>query len=118
MVSTTAPGGAAPDTVKGGGLSESRRVAWLADDLGVRFVPHGWKTGVGLAADLHLAASLPHTDLVEYKTGSAYIDELVEGGFHLDDDGMLAVPSGPGLGIRLGDDVLARYSPGHCLFRR
>ncbi|TQM43772.1 mandelate racemase/muconate lactonizing enzyme family protein [Pseudonocardia cypriaca] len=107
-----------PDTTKGGGLSESRRVAWLADDLGVRFIPHGWNTGVGLAADLHLAASLPHTDLVEYKTGSAYIDELVAGGFHLDDDGMLAVPSGPGLGIRLDDDGLDRYSPGHRLFRR
>lgn len=107
-----------PDTTKGGGLSESRRVAWLADDLGVRFVPHGWNTGVGLAADLHLAASLPHTDLVEYKTGSAYIDELVEGGFHLDADGMLAVPSGPGLGIRLDDDGLDRYSPGHRLFGR
>jgi D-galactarolactone cycloisomerase len=106
-----------PDTTKGGGLSESRRVAWLADDLGVRFVPHGWNTGVGLAADLHLAASLPHTDLVEYKTGSAYIDDLVEGGFHLDDDGLLPVPSGPGLGIRLDDDGLDRYSPGHRLFR-
>ncbi|MEJ3651772.1 mandelate racemase/muconate lactonizing enzyme family protein [Actinomycetes bacterium KLBMP 9759] len=107
-----------PDTTKGGGLSESRRVAWLADDLGVRFVPHGWNTGVGLAADLHLAAALPNTDLVEYKTGSAYIDDLVEGGFHLDDDGMLPVPSGPGLGIRLDNDEVNRYSRGHSLFRR
>nr|WP_042193651.1 mandelate racemase/muconate lactonizing enzyme family protein [Kibdelosporangium sp. MJ126-NF4]CEL20823.1 Gluconate dehydratase [Kibdelosporangium sp. MJ126-NF4]CTQ98372.1 Gluconate dehydratase (EC 4.2.1.39) [Kibdelosporangium sp. MJ126-NF4] len=104
-----------PDTTKGGGLSESRRVAWLADDLGVRFIPHGWNTGIGLAADLHLAAALPHTDLVEYRTGSAYIDDLIDGGFHLDSDGMLSVPPGPGLGVGLDHDALARFSPGHRL---
>ncbi|WP_129666358.1 mandelate racemase/muconate lactonizing enzyme family protein [Phytoactinopolyspora endophytica] len=99
-----------PDTTKGGGLSESRRVAWFADELGVRFIPHGWNTAVGLAADLHLAAALPGTDLVEFKTGSAYIDELAGGGFCLDDDGMLPVPTGPGLGIRLNPEALARYA--------
>lgn len=104
-----------PDTTKGGGLSESRRIAWLAGDLGVRVIPHGWNTGIGLAADLHLAAALPNADLVEYKTGSAYIDDLVEGGFSLE-DGHLRVPSGPGLGVRLDRDALERSSPGHGLF--
>jgi len=105
-----------PDTTKGGGLSESRRVAWLAEAFGAKFIPHGWNTGIGLAADLQLASSLPGTDLVEYKTGSAYIDDLVAGGFHLDADGMLAVPTGPGLGVQLDQDVLERFSPGHGLF--
>ncbi|SDU13637.1 mandelate racemase/muconate lactonizing enzyme family protein [Jiangella alkaliphila] len=105
-----------PDTTKGGGLSESRRVAWLAGEYGVGFVPHGWNTAVGLAADLHLAAALPGTELVEYKTGSAYIDELAAGGFALDADGLLPVPSSPGLGVRLDADALERYAPGHSLF--
>lgn len=105
-----------PDTTKGGGLSESRRVAWLAESFGVRFIPHGWNTAVGLAADLHLTASLPGADLVEYKTGSAYIDQMVDGGFTLDDNGMLSVPTGPGLGVRLNPDALDRYAPGHGLF--
>lgn len=105
-----------PDTTKGGGLSESRRVAWLAEELGARFIPHGWNTAVGLAADLHLASALPHTELVEYRTGSAYIDELTIDGFELDDEGMLAVPSGPGLGIHLDPVALDRYSPSHGLF--
>ena len=105
-----------PDTTKAGGLSESRRVAWLAEEFGTRFIPHGWNTAIGLAADLHLAAALPGTDLVEYKTGSAYIDDLVVGGFTLDDEGMLAVPAGPGLGVRIDPEVLDRYSPGHGLF--
>jgi D-galactarolactone cycloisomerase len=105
-----------PDTTKGGGLSESRRVAWLADAFGARFIPHGWNTAVGLAADLHLAASLPGTDLVEYRTGSAYIDDIVVDGFRLDSDGMLDVPTRPGLGISLDRDALDRYAPNHGLF--
>ena len=48
-----------PDCTKVGGLSESRRIAWLAYDHNVTFVPHGWNTAVGLAADLHLVAALP-----------------------------------------------------------
>ncbi|SDT72634.1 mandelate racemase/muconate lactonizing enzyme family protein [Jiangella sp. DSM 45060] len=104
-----------PDTTKGGGLSESRRVAWLAAEFGVAFIPHGWNTAVGLAADLHLAAALPGTELVEYKTGSAYIDELAAGGFALDADGLLPVPSTPGLGLRLDPDALDRYAPGNTL---
>lgn len=105
-----------PDTTKGGGLSESRRVAWFADAVGAKFIPHGWNTAIGLAADLQLASALPGTDLVEYKTGSGYIDDLVVGGFTLDSDGMLAVPAGPGLGVDLDLDALDRFSPGHGLF--
>ncbi len=105
-----------PDTTKAGGLSESRRVAWMAEAFGVKFISHGWNTAIGLAADLQLASSLPGTNLVEYKTGSPYIDELVAGGFTLDSDGMLAVPAGPGLGLRLDLGALEHYSPGHGLF--
>jgi len=98
-----------PDTTKGGGLSESRRIGWTAADHGVRLIPHGWNTCVGLAADLQLASALPGTDLVEYKTGSAYVDDLASGGWTLDDDGSLAIPSAPGLGITLDADALGRY---------
>ena len=66
-----------PDSTKVGGLSEARRIGWLADAYGVRLVPHGWNTAVGLAADLQLASALPGTDMVEYLTGSAYVDELL-----------------------------------------
>ena len=62
-----------PDCTKVGGLSESRRIAWLAYDHNVQFVPHGWNTAVGLAADLQLVASLPVARYVEYLTPSPYI---------------------------------------------
>jgi len=53
-----------PDATKVGGLTESRRIGWMAEAHGVRLIPHGWNTAVGLAADLHLASALPGTDLV------------------------------------------------------
>ena len=98
-----------PDVTKVGGLSESRRIGWLAEEHGVRFIPHGWNTAVGLAADLHLASALPHTELVEYISGSPYVDALTSESWRLDSDGMLPVPESPGLGIKVSPDLLERY---------
>lgn len=99
-----------PDVTKVGGISEERRIGWMAQENGVRFIPHGWNTALGLTADLHLASAFPATELVEYITGSPYIDELAEGGWQLDGDGMLAIPDAPGLGIRLNWDAVAHYT--------
>lgn len=99
-----------PDVTKVGGISEERRIAWMAQDHGVRFIPHGWNTAVGLAADLQLASAFPGTDLVEYLTGSPFIDDITIGGWQLDADGMLNIPTQPGLGLELDPDAVARYS--------
>ena len=99
-----------PDVTKVGGISEERRIAWMARDHGIRFIPHGWNTAVGLAADLHLASAFADTDLVEYIGGSAYVDDLVTEPWRLDADGMLAIPDRPGLGLTLDPAALARYT--------
>lgn len=99
-----------PDVTKVGGLSEERRIAWMAQDFGVEFVPHGWNTAVGLAADLHLASAIPNTRFVEYLTGSPFIDQIVENPWRLDQEGYLAIPDTPGLGITLNLDAVAKYS--------
>ena len=99
-----------PDVTKVGGISEERRIAWMAHDHGVQFVPHGWNTALGLASDLHLASACPGSDLVEYLTGSPFIDDIVEVPWKLDSDGMLPVPSGPGLGISINLDKVEKYS--------
>jgi L-alanine-DL-glutamate epimerase-like enolase superfamily enzyme len=104
-----------PDTTKVGGLSESRRIGWLAQEFGARLIPHGWNTAVGLLADLHLASALPDTDLVEYKTGSPYIDGITAEPPRLDADGMLPVPTARGLGVELDLDGLARFTDASAL---
>lgn len=99
-----------PDVTKVGGLSESRRIGWLAQAYGIQLIPHGWNTAIGLSADLHLAAALPETNLVEYKTGSPYIDEIVADTWKLDAEGMLSIPKTPGLGLKLDVDALVKYT--------
>ncbi len=98
-----------PDVTKVGGLSEMRRIGWAAEDHGIRLIPHGWNTAVGLAADLQLASALPGTDLVEHISGSPYVDDIVDGGWRLDDEGMLAISDAPGLGVQLDHDALRCY---------
>jgi L-alanine-DL-glutamate epimerase-like enolase superfamily enzyme len=104
-----------PDVTKVGGITESRRIGLMAEEYGVRYIPHGWNTGVGVAADLQLASAFPETDLVEYLTGSPYVDEIVQGGWSLDPDGMLPIPNKPGLGITLDAAAIRRYSHGEPL---
>ena len=50
------------------------------------------------------------TDLVEYLTGSPFIDDLVEGRWKLDSEGMLPVPDGAGLGIALNMDAVEKHT--------
>lgn len=105
-----------PDVTKVGGISEARRIAWLAQEHGVRYIPHGWNTAVGVATDLQLASAFPDTHLIEYLTGSPYVDEIAAGGWALDEEGMLVIPDGPGLGLTLDMDAVARYSGGARLW--
>lgn len=105
-----------PDVTKVGGLSEERRIAWWAADHGVRMIPHGWNTALGLAADLQLAAALPDAEFVEYLDGSAYIDDIVARPWRLDGDGALPIPDEPGLGVALDPGKVRHYTGGVDLF--
>lgn len=99
-----------PDVCKVGGISEERRIGWYAEEFGVKLIPHGWNTAIGLAADLQLASALPATDRVEYLQGSPYIDVIVTRPWELDADGFLPIPHAPGLGIELDWEMLPKYS--------
>ncbi|MFO0889086.1 MAG: mandelate racemase/muconate lactonizing enzyme family protein [Isosphaeraceae bacterium] len=105
-----------PDCTKNGGLSESRRIAWMAYDHNVQVVPHGWNTAVGLAADLQFSAAIPVARYVEYLTPCAYIDELMIEAFRLDGQGLLEIPTRPGLGIDIDPQKLKRFCPERVIF--
>jgi D-galactarolactone cycloisomerase len=101
-----------PDCTKVGGITEAKHIAWMAYQHQVLTVPHGWNTAVGLAADLHLVASLPLGKWVEFHQPSQVIDEIVAEPFTLDAEGMMSVPTGPGLGITLDWDGINRLARG------
>jgi D-galactarolactone cycloisomerase len=100
-----------PDATKVGGISEQRRIAWMAEEFGVRYIGHGWNTAIGVAADLQISAAMPHTDVVEFIGGSAYVDGLLTEPFRLDSEGYLEIPMLPGIGVSLDPEKVARYSP-------
>ena len=102
-----------PDVGRVGGLPEARRVADLAARHNLKVVPHGWKTGITVAATAHLAAVTPHLPFFEFVppavAESRLRRELVRDELVLE-NGTLALPSRPGLGIELDRDALAVFA--------
>jgi D-galactarolactone cycloisomerase len=98
-----------PDATKCGGLSEARRIGWMAYDHNILLVSHGWNTAVGVAADLHLAAAMPVARWIEYLTPSPYIEDIVTEPFRMDSEGMLEIPTSPGLGIELNREAVGGF---------
>jgi D-galactarolactone cycloisomerase len=99
-----------PDVTKVGGISEEYRIAMHAYDHSILFVPHGWNTAVGLAADLQLVAAVPTARWVEYITPAPYIEDLVTKPFDLDKDGFLSIPENAGLGIEWDTEGIEKFS--------
>jgi L-alanine-DL-glutamate epimerase-like enolase superfamily enzyme len=99
-----------PDCTKVGGISEAWHIGWMAYRHNVLTVPHGWNTAIGVAADMHLVAALPVGKWIEFHQPAAAIDEIVAQPFVLDEEGMLPVPRGPGLGLELDWDGIGRLS--------
>jgi L-alanine-DL-glutamate epimerase-like enolase superfamily enzyme len=102
-----------PDVGRVGGLSEARRVCALAAERGRLVVPHGWKTGITVAATAHLAAVTAHMPFFEFVpqevAESPLRRELVRDELRLV-DGRLPLPTRPGLGIELDRDALGRFT--------
>jgi len=99
-----------PDVTKVGGISEFIKIATIAEEFGVRVIPHGWNTAIGLAADLQLSSAIFTADKVEYCTGSAYVDDLSAKPWELDADGYLQIPTLPGIGFELDAKKVEKYS--------
>jgi len=116
---------AQPDLCVCGGFSEWLKIQALASSFGVVTIPHVWGSGIALASALHALAAIPpspHTanpvvlqnePVVEFdRTHNPLRDDLLSDQFKLD-HGALPVPQRPGLGIRINEQVLAKYSIQH-----
>lgn len=102
-----------PDASTCGGLAEARRMAAAATGFGVRVVPHVCAGPVSLAANLHLAATVPAIRLIEYPPSlvgcwSTFAPASPFGPDAID-AGMLAVPTAPGLGVALDEGAVAAH---------
>jgi L-alanine-DL-glutamate epimerase-like enolase superfamily enzyme len=97
---------AMPDILRCGGIEQTRRICQAAVRHGVTPSPHNFSSGAGLAATLHLMAALPETEWLEFDpTGTAIYEELFVEPLIVE-RGRVRVPTAPGLGVRLTEDVI------------
>jgi L-alanine-DL-glutamate epimerase-like enolase superfamily enzyme len=98
-----------PDISRCGGLTEAKKIAAMAMDRNIIMVPHAFKTGILVAASIHMIAAMPHVPFLEFSvTESAIRKELLTKPF-VQKDGFVEVPKDPGLGIELNPDVIKKY---------
>jgi galactonate dehydratase len=100
-----------PDVCNVGGIEELRQIAAMAEAYHVVVSPHNYNsTTVGLAATLHVSAAIPNFLITEYFVNfEPRGAEVAVTPFRVE-QGYLTVPTAPGLGIELREDVLARYA--------
>jgi L-rhamnonate dehydratase len=99
-----------PDIARVGGLTEGKRIAYLAYDYHKKVVPHAFKTGILVAASTHFAASIPNGFMIEYTVSTSPLSrDLVRYPIEFK-DGYVTVPlDRSGLGIEIDEQVLAKY---------
>jgi glucarate dehydratase len=99
------------DTTLWGGIRACLRAAALCEAFQLGMAVHSsGELGIQLATMLHLGAVLPG---LSYAADAHYhhlTDDVITGGKLQYSDGRIAVPGGPGLGVRLDRDKVARYA--------
>jgi L-alanine-DL-glutamate epimerase-like enolase superfamily enzyme len=103
------------DVVLAGGMTRTRTIAEVALARQRWFTPHTWTNGIGLLANLHVAAGVGGGPFIEYPYDPPgwtpeRRDAMLAEPIRPDRDGMLRVPAAPGLGISLDEAAIARYA--------
>jgi D-arabinonate dehydratase len=100
---------AQPDVTKTGGISEMSHICRMAGAYGKQWAPHFFGNAVGLAATLHVFAAISGGMIVELDANPNPLrTELLENPIEIV-DGMVDIPNGPGLGIRINQILLRKY---------
>jgi glucarate dehydratase len=99
------------DTTFWGGIRACVKAAGVCEtfQLGVAVHSSG-ELGIQLATMLHLGAVLPNLSLAADAHYHHLTDDIIQGGLMHYEGGTIAVPSGPGLGVRLNPEKMRQYS--------
>ncbi len=97
-----------PDITHFGGILNTKKLAAWAEAYYVLIAPHNVGGPISTAAALHLAACTPNFKIQEHFNdfAEAYVKEAAPGNPEIE-DGYFALPTGPGLGVTLDEDVVA-----------
>ncbi|MFI0371555.1 galactonate dehydratase [Actinomadura sp. 1N219] len=103
-----------PDVSHAGGISETRRIAALAEVWGAHLAPHCPLGPLALAASLQVAFATPnfliqeHSIGIHYNTGADLLDYVLDPAVFQFTEGHAAPPSAPGLGVRIDETAVRR----------
>jgi len=98
-----------PDMSRCGGLTEAKKIATFAADNNILCVPHAFKTGILVAASIHLIAAIPNAPVLEFSVTESPIRKgILKTPFEIK-DGYVNVPQTPGLGIEINKEVIKKY---------
>lgn len=99
------------DTTFWGGIRACVKAAGVCETFQLGIAVHSsGELGVQLATMLHLGAVLPNLTFAADSHYHQLADDVIRGGRFTYVDGTIAVPSGPGLGVELDPEKVARYA--------
>ena len=96
-----------PDICNAGGITELKKIAGMAEAQHIMMAPHNTNSAVGTVASMHLDAAMPNFLIQEYHAEfyEPHYFEVIEG-LPRQKEGYVDLPSGPGLGIRLNEELM------------
>ena len=99
------------DTTFWGGIRQCVKAAGVCEtfQLGVAVHSSG-ELGIQLATMLHLGAVIPNLSFAADAHYHHLVDDVIEGGLMKYEGGSIAVPTAPGLGVKLDREKLRHYS--------
>jgi L-alanine-DL-glutamate epimerase-like enolase superfamily enzyme len=97
-----------PDCCHGGGITAMKKVAVLAEAYHVPIAPHCTASYIGIAASLHVAASVPFFLIHEFYPDNQGFNPkgTLQMAWQLDKEGYIGLPPGPGLGVEVDEKLL------------
>src|SRR5919201_4574811 len=99
------------DNQMDGGLLNLKRSAGLCEVAGLPVLKHSLgELGVAVYAAVHVMTSTPNILCANQSYASLLADDVVEGGPLAYVNGHVAVPTGPGLGVSVDEERIARYA--------
>ena len=99
-----------PDVASVGGILELKEIAAMAEPAFIAMSPHNYNSTVlGLAATVQAAATMPNFIITEYFVPFVELGDEVSPNQLKPKNGYIELPTGPGLGVDVREEVLLKY---------
>jgi L-alanine-DL-glutamate epimerase-like enolase superfamily enzyme len=99
-----------PDVTHSGGITEMMRIAKLAEKHGKEYAGHAYKTGIGLAATLHVDLAASTAKYLEFSVNQSILRRnLTKENLQVDREGYVTAPNASGLGVELNEDTVRKF---------